>query len=828
MNKQIHILYIDDNPLDRALVRDSLEKEHGGFILTEARSQHEFEKLFHKDGYDLVLTDFNILGFDGLQVLEMVKKVSPDTPVVFVTGTGTEEVAVEAMKRGASDYVIKTASHINRLPKTIQAVIGAKQVRLEKEKAQNDLLKMNRIYAVISQINQLIVRTNDRDKLFRETCDIAINFGGFRMAWIGLVDETSKIIKPHCWSGHEDGYLTKIELPATDSSKLSKGPGGKAILDENNVVCNDVGADPIMEPWRDEALKRGYHSIIALPIKFKKKVYGIFFIYSNDLNFFDKQETRLLIEVADDISFALESIQKEQARLKAESDLQKSEKELQKAQSIAHIGSWYLDLATNEVVWTEELYKMYGFDSMLPPPPYTEHKKLFTPESWDILSTSLAKTSETGISYELELKTVRKDGSSGWMWVRGESVLDNENNIIGLWGAAQDITDRKQAEEELREAKEKAVESDRLKTAFLHNISHEIRTPMNAIIGFSGFLNEPDLPPTNRKEFTDIIVRSSNQLLSIINDIVNIASIEAGQVKYKEQEMKLNALISLLESQFKQQSIEKNIPLTIKTTLPDEQAFVKTDETKLAEILSNLISNAFKFTKKGLIEVGYSLKEEFLEFYVKDSGIGIPDTMQNDIFERFRQVESTLARQYGGSGLGLSISKAYVELLGGKIWVTSELDKGSTFYFTVPYKKVTHMEQPFIKPVAELELDFGKNKTLLIAEDEDSNFMLLKALLSNAHINIIRAGNGAEAVAMCRLNPSIDLVLMDIKMPVMDGYDATKQIKEFLPELPVIAQTAYITESDKNKAIASGCCDFISKPIERASLISKIKQHLGN
>lgn len=390
----------------------------------------------------------------------------------------------------------------------------------------------------------------------------------------------------------------------------------------------------------------------------------------------------------------------------------------------------------------------------------------------------------------------------------------------------RDITDRKIAAGQLITAKNKAEESDRLKTAFLHNVSHEIRTPMNAIVGFSGFLNDPGLIPEKRKEFTDIIIQSSEQLLSIITDIVNIASIEAGQEKIQENEININLICKLINEQFFPKVPDKKVTLSLKTILPDDKALIITDTTKLTQILTNLIGNALKFTQQGYVNFGYTVKDSQLEFYVEDTGIGIPLDMQDVIFNRFRQVETTVSRQFGGSGLGLSISKAYVEMLGGKMWLTSELGKGSVFYFTIPYKKLNPKGLPGIPPINKLNFEFKKTKTLLIAEDEDSNFMLLEILLSDMGINIIRAVNGIEAVEFCKSNPQIDLVLMDIKMPVMDGYEATIRIKEFKPGLPIIAQTAYSSETDKNKALACGCSDFMTKPIKRELLLSKINEQL--
>jgi signal transduction histidine kinase len=418
-------------------------------------------------------------------------------------------------------------------------------------------------------------------------------------------------------------------------------------------------------------------------------------------------------------------------------------------------------------------------------------------------------------------------------------LFDEQKQIIGLVGFGRDITERKRSVEMLLKAKERAEESDRLKTAFLQNISHEIRTPMNAIVGFSGFLSDSDLSKEKRDYYTDIIIQSSNQLLSIITDIVNIATIEAGQEKVLEKEMNLNSMFKLLQKQFFLKARKQNIALSIKTMLPDADASIITDGTKLTEILTNLIGNALKFTKQGSINLGYNIiseqaveqglvpkQSQQLQFFVEDTGIGIPPELQEDIFKRFHQAELTANREFGGSGLGLSISKAYVELLGGKIWVDSEPCKGSIFYFTIPYKRGGQQMPKPERPMSETKTGMEEPKTLLIAEDEDNNFMLLEELLSGMNFNIIRAINGVKAVEICKGNPNIDLVLMDIKMPIMNGFDATKQIKELRPHLPVIAQTAYSTEADKNKALACGCSDFISKPFKRELLISVIHQQL--
>jgi CheY-like chemotaxis protein len=349
---------------------------------------------------------------------------------------------------------------------------------------------------------------------------------------------------------------------------------------------------------------------------------------------------------------------------------------------------------------------------------------------------------------------------------------------------------------------------------------------MNAIIGFSDLIIDPALTTEIRNEFIQTIVQSSNQLLSIITQIVNMATIEAGQEKIYEKETSLNSIFRMVFEQFRSEADRKNISLKYNTAFPDSEDKIKTDETKLIQIISNLISNSLKFTKYGSINFGYVLKDKYLEFYVKDTGIGIPKEMHKEIFERFRQVETSLAREYEGAGLGLSISKAYVELLGGKIWLTSKPEEGSVFYFNIPYNKVSLNAIPEKEVTGTNKFDHKKSITLLVAEDENTNFKLLAQYLSDANISVVHASNGNEAVEICKNNKQINLVLMDLKMPLMDGFEATKIIKGLRPDLPIIAQTAYSSESDKGKALTCGCNDFISKPFKKEELLKLIREHL--
>lgn len=364
---------------------------------------------------------------------------------------------------------------------------------------------------------------------------------------------------------------------------------------------------------------------------------------------------------------------------------------------------------------------------------------------------------------------------------------------------------------ELEKAKEKAEENDSLKTAFIQNISHEIRTPMNAIMGFSEFLIKPDITEEKRIKFSKIIYNSSAQLLSIITDILTISSLDTNQEIINLQSVCVNDLIEELVQNFKLQADNQNIAILFNKKLNSEDSKILVDCSKFSQIFSNLIKNALKFTSKGLIEIGYKPVDNMLEFFVKDTGVGIKTEQKDKIFERFIQAENEISRRYSGTGLGLSISKGFVNLLGGRIWVESELEKGSTFYFTIPYRQFKNIEK-------ETSNKNTKTKTILVAEDDDINFILFKEILKGTDINLLNSKDGQETIEICKKNTDIQLILMDIKMPILDGYKAAIEIKKFRPELPIIAQSAYVLENERLKFSENAFDDFITKPVNRKKI----------
>jgi PAS domain S-box-containing protein len=424
-------------------------------------------------------------------------------------------------------------------------------------------------------------------------------------------------------------------------------------------------------------------------------------------------------------------------------------------------------------------------------------------------------------AYSLETRFIRKNNEIVWTSTSARSVRLDDGTVDYLIGLIVDISEIKMYEEQLIQAKTKAEESDKLKTAFLHNISHEIRTPMNAIVGFSNLLNDQSIDEDLKKTFISTIIQNSDHLLSIISDIIEISNIEAGTLRKNITDVDLNYLIKSLYEQFSIKAVDGKIDfeLTLKT---GNDLHIRTDNTKLTQILSNLLGNAFKFTSRGKVQFGCEQIGNDLQFFVSDTGIGIPGNQVERIFDRFYQVEHMAARHFEGTGLGLSISKAFVELLDGKIWVKSEEGKGSVFYFTIPCTEAAKEHTGKVKQKSESNL--SKHIKILVAEDNENNYNLIRIFLSHSPVILLYAKNGLEAVSLFSSNLDIDLVLMDLKMPEMDGYEATMTIKQMRPEVPVVAQTAFVAE--KEKAFSAGCADIITKPFTRARLFEVLEKYL--
>jgi len=817
----------------------------------------------------------------------------------------------------------------------------------ERKKAEERILQVDRIYAVISQINQAIVRLRDRETLLHEVCRIAIDFGKFRMAWVGMAEEESKLVKPVAYAGDEDGYLDEIVQIAAIESPRGNGPTGLAIRQGLHFVCDNIETDPRMTVWQEHALKRGYHSSIALPLKQFGKIVGALTLYADTTHFFDQQEITLLDEIADDLSFALEAIETEKKHRIAEEALRLSRKEFKtyfdsgsaglsvttpdkswievnqrlcqmlgytKAEltginwlelthpddrmknlelfqqamdgkldsyeldkrffrkdgtiiyvtlsvacqrnddgSMHHFLSSYIDITARkqfeEMIQRERIMLRTLMDN-LPSPIYVldkEGHKVIANKA-DVENIGFASEAEilgkndlelfpgeigkrghadnlsvvqTGIPIiDCEENFFDKKGVQRWLLTSKYPLYDEQGKITGLVGLGHDITERKKTEAALIKAKELAEENIRLKSAFLANMSHEIRTPMNAIMGFSNLMAETE--GSERDHFAGIVQKSSQQLLKVIDDVIYLSRLQSEKLPVNITGFRPVEMVNDVFMMFDLPEIKKGLALTTKIPAGCENLLIRSDMNKIKQVLSNLLSNALKYTQAGSVEVGFLWDAGRISFYVKDTGIGVTPQERDRIFETFYRGERALSAAIGGTGLGLNIAKELVGLLRGDIVVDSEVNHGSRFSFslTVEYSYNTQAAQARPEAVQKTHQEIN----LLIAEDEPDNYLYLEILLRDKVNHIDHAFNGRQAVELASTN-TYHLVLMDIKMPVMGGIEATRILKEKLPNLPVIAQTAYAMPEERENALKAGCDDYLVKPIKKSDLLEMIKKH---
>ncbi|RLD39655.1 MAG: hypothetical protein DRI74_00320 [Bacteroidetes bacterium] len=430
----------------------------------------------------------------------------------------------------------------------------------------------------------------------------------------------------------------------------------------------------------------------------------------------------------------------------------------------------------------------------------------------------------TATPYEIEGK--RKDGKTIWVEIEAKNFHYNGQKLSVV--AIRDIQERKKNEQKLQKALYEAQESERLKSSFLSTISHELRTPLNAVIGFSDLIDE-NMDIKEAAELSKMIFKSGNHLLEILNDIFELSMLEEGSMILSKQSYDLNTILDEVKEHIlleKRKMNKNNLSLIFDYDI-EKSLQIYTDQKHFKQVLINLLKNALKYTKEGFVKLGYNINPGVYEFYVKDTGIGIPKEKQKHIFDHFRQLDDKHTREFEGVGIGLSIAKKLCENLGGELRVESEIGKGSIFYFRIPQENNT--ADINLKPTkVSIDLSILYGKTILIAEDDADSFELLEMYLKPWKVKILWAKNGVEAIDIFTKNKDVDIILMDIKMPILSGYEATKEIKLIKSEIPIIAQTAYAINNEKEIALAAGCDDYISKPISWAALSEKIVIHLQN
>jgi len=888
IEEKINILLVEDLFSDVELVRYELKRNGFHFNDLVVSTEDEYKTGLETFAPDLILSDYNMPSFNGMQALLIRQKFAPMVPFILVTGSLNEEIAVELIKTGADDYILK--ENLIRLGPAIKSAIEKQENIRYKKEIEEDLLRERILLrTVIDNLPDTIyVKDESGRKLIANKADVQLIGFGSEAEVIGKTD--IELFKNELGErGYADDlFVLKNNQSIIDREEYFYDAEGHIrwlltskipLCDEHNKIVGlvGIGRDITEKKKADDALKESeaifnaFMNYSPILILFKDQKARFVRISKTFEQIFGKSTDEVMGKtmyemfpakaseqmVADDFQvinhglpikkierfndriyetikfpiirenlpnflagYSIDITERRIAEKRLKENHQKLSAILDNLHGVVYLCNNDPDFTMNYI--SDGITELSGY----PPKDFIDNQvrsfnSIIHKDDQQLVWDEIQAAVEIKQGYSFEYRIITSEGNIKWVWERGKGLFERDH-LVHLEGFISDITSRKKAEEELIGAKEKAEESDHLKTAFLHNISHEIRTPMNAIVGFSQFLNKPGLSHEKQHQFTDIICQSSNQLMSIINDIVNSASIETGQEKLKRSKFNVNSTLHELYEQFLLKTKPKNLKLQCLTPLEDAQVVLLNDETKLVQVISNLLNNAIKFTQKGEIKFGYLLKNHELEFYVEDTGMGIAKEMHQKIFERFTQADESIAQFYGGTGLGLSISKGYVELMGGRIWVESEPAGGSVFYFTLPYLP----ENIETKPTTSFPSDIPciNSVLILVVEDEETNFFLVSEILAEMKVQVLKASNGQEAVDLCKSNPAINLVLMDLKMPVMDGFEATKQIKAFRPELPVIAQSAYVHDKDKEKAFRFGCDDYITKPLDFEHLVAAINK----
>ena len=517
-------------------------------------------------------------------------------------------------------------------------------------------------------------------------------------------------------------------------------------------------------------------------------------------------------------------------RKQAEEALRKYQEMLTQTQQLARVGSWQLDVASNQLIWSEETFRIFGVDPQTFAFSYDAFLKAVHPEDRAAVdaaySTSLRDGRDT---YEIGHRIVRQDtGEVRYVYEKCQHERDTKGAIIRSIGMVQDVTERKTNEVALLAATQAAEVANRAKGLFLAKVSHEIRTPMTSIIGFGELLEDTELTAEQDK-YLAAINSSGTTLSSLIDDVLDLSKVDAGELAIKLEDFSLHDFIRKVVSLQEQQAAVKNISINVRidTAVPE---FLIGDPLRIQQVLLNLVGNAIKFTEKGEVGIEVSLVEEtdvrvLLDIAIKDTGIGISAGLLGKIFEPFAQAPGTNSQNYGGAGLGLSISRSLAALMGGSLRVESQVGTGSTFHFILPLKrKTSHVAK---KSLAKSDVPLWKGPTLnvLLAEDNPVNTQFIKTILENLGHKVTHAGNGKVAIDLLKAN-AFDIVLMDIQMPVMDGVDALSILRELEQlngrPLTVIALTAFSLIGDQEKYLEMGFDGYLSKPFTTRALVDEM------
>ncbi|WP_347839828.1 DUF2153 family protein [uncultured Draconibacterium sp.] len=762
-NKVYKILFAEDVSTDREIVERILRKNEIQFVSECVDTEPEFKELLLTFNPDLILSDYQMPTFDGMRALKLAQEFQPDVPFVVITGSTNEDIAVECMKQGADDYVIK--QNLKRLIPSIKSAIQKKKLELKERLVRKELEESELKYRLLVQnspnavvlirFDEIVFINKRFESLFEYTID-ELNESDFNL--LSLFPD--KYIKQFEYIVNNPTEQLKENIETKVEIQTKSG---------NSIFCE----------------------ITAVPFVYEEANYVQAIIKDLSLQ-------KLLLERNMMLSRAIEQTPVGVVITNKDAEIEYANPSFVKTTGYSF----------DEVIGQNPRFYSSG-----------QHNKAFFEAMW-------AKLTE-GKIWKGEIINKRKNGEHYPENLTISPIFNSENELTHYVAIKEDISEQKKYIADLKAAKEKAEESDRLKTAFLTNMSHEIRTPMNGILGFTDMLKEPDLTSDMQTEYIDIIQKSGQRMMNTISDLIDISKIESGLVEVQLKKVSVNNMLNDIFLLLKNEAQAKNLNFVLKEN--NKGKSILTDEEKLYSIITNVIKNAIKFTLTGEVRLGYLISEHEITFTISDTGIGIPEDRKKAVFDRFVQADIEDSKVFEGSGLGLSIAKSYVELLNGKIWFESEVDKGTTFYISLPLNANTDYKQPgTIAAGVKPEDERLKNLNILIVEDDQATILLTKKIVERISKQVFVKSNGYDAIDFIRAENDVDLILMDIMLPKLDGFEATKGIREFNKEIKIIAQTAFAQESDSLTAFEVGCDNYITKPFTKTELLNIIQETMLN
>jgi|GEM_PF-971317 len=931
----LKVLLIDDNPDDRHLIIRELKKL---FIIDveEIINQGDFDAALKRLDFDIVITDYQLRWTTGVEVLITIKKIKPLMPVIMFTGTGSEEIAVMAMKVGLDDYILKSPQHYMRLALSVNSAINRMKEELLRKQAENALRKSEENYRTLVEnieigfarldANGRIVMVNEaQGRMFRlatseftgkkgaEFYVNGIDYEAYHASeWTGeavtqaiRADKTTFEVQLRSFpSLNDDGTVNGfIEISEDISARLLSERTQLAALNIGNAVLETetldeliniikqelsrivsitnvwvvlaekkpktgitlqrLGADDFNPGWfaiedklvsdaieqEKVQLLKGDELISAsgrseadpafkdvkvwagIPLRGRRQVIGMLvFIHNSDANALNEPDVDLLQFVSNQIGIAIDN------RISAD-NLRDSELQFRSVIEQSADGIVIADQTGNVIecnpaavklsdLKIEDILgrKLWEIGSLLRSPRNVE--KSLNEEFRKKYNQLIGKLT-SGEPVNTEFSFVTPHDEKKYLEVTLFPLSIKGIQHTGLF--FKDTTQHRISVDAIAHARRRAEESDRLKTVFLSNISYEIRNPLNAIVGYAELLSLPSLSKQEREQYSQQIFENSSSLLEQFNNIIEISKFDAGSVSLQISEFQVNSFIDEIASGISSLSFESGLDFRVFKAISDEMLILRTDRTKLQQAIRQLLYNAFKFTASGFVELGYyTSKRDNITFYVSDSGPGIPANKANLIFDRFRQAEENIERRYTGLGIGLHIVKKIVNLLNGEAYYEPAQPKGSIFKIVIPL--VINSEGADLNTETNASIFPASNmwigKTILIVEDVESNFLFLEAALRRSGAALIWAVSGEEAIRLIGEDKPVDLVLMDIRLNGIDGYEVTRKIKAIRPGLTIIAQTAYALVGEREKARRAGCDDYLAKPIRPSILLGTLGKYL--